>query len=352
MSKTWKKMLALLLATIMATLSLTACASQGQQPSTNEQNNDVASGGPATGTEDPYASWPEKPITLVVPFGAGGEADLMGRLCAQYLNKEFGWEVVVQNIAGSSGTIGAAEVYNADPDGYTIMALSLEVMYANYITGKTDVDPTEFELFGNLCFDPQMLCTSASSPYTNLEELVTAAKKNPKAISWASVGANGYNQILYQLFCNAAGIDCVYVPYDSSAESKTSVLGGHEDALWGLVGGFRSSVNSGELYGIAVGKEDRTPLLPDVPTFKELGYDLVMGLHRCHQCPPGTPQEIVDKLDNAFKTIFENPEFQEAMTNDIGFELMYMNGSELNDFADDCYAQFNDAYQKMVESSN
>jgi len=294
------------------------------------------SGSGANSNTDAYADYPNGPITLIVPFGAGGEHDLVARAMVACMSKQ-GFQIVVQNMEGSSGIIGTMEAINSKPDGYTILMSSPEVLASQFATG-TAKEPLHAQLLylGNFVYDAGMICVSKNSPYNTLEELVAAAKEKPGEMNWASVGSNGKNQLDALSTMKAMDVEFNYVPYENAAKSRAAVMGGHAVVYHSYVSGAKASIEAGELKPLAVASEERVSFFPEVPTLKELGYDCIFGLTRGWDAPFDIPKEIADKLSGAMKTAFDSEEGQKALK-DMGANPYWMTGDEMMEYGKEQY---------------
>ena len=287
--------------------------------------------------------YPNKAITMIIPYGPGGGSDIMGRIIAA--NMDLGVPIVVQNVAGGSTFIGAMEAYEAKPDGYTIHLNLFESMMCMNISGVYAVPVHEGLVpIGNVVYDGSIICTAKNSKFQTLDDIVKYAKENPGDLQWASVATMGNNQLGTAQLSEAAGIEVNYVPYENASESRTAVMGGHADVVQGAISESKPYIDSGELTPIAVWLEERSSLLPNVPTLKELGYDVVNGLHRGFFAPPGTPDEIIAVLEDALKEAFDKEEVFEKLQVEQGAEMVWMTSSEVSDFFTTQFPKFKSAF--------
>lgn len=328
-----KKFAAILLAMTLS-LSLFACGGSGE--------------GDAGG--DPLANYPEKAITVIVPFQAGGEHDLTARVMAGRLREMFGWNVVIQNTSGD--VAATVEYMNGDNgDGYTLFMHSPEVMSSNLASGLfTEPYYKEMIYLGNFVYDPMCICVSVDSPYQTLEELFAAAKENPGAMNWASVGSGGKNQMDSANLWQIADVEFNYVPYDDASKGRAAVLGGHADVFHSFAAGAKATVDGGQLRVLAVGSEERLDYWPDVPTLKELGYDVVTGLTRCWDTHPDTDPAIVDFLTEKFKECLDDPETQKQLL-DMGQSPTWMTNEEMHDYAEYYYGVYTELLERLNQEN-
>ena len=323
-----KKLVALLLVMVL-TVGLAACGGG------NEQEKDISE------------VYPEKAITVIVPFSAGGEHDLTARVVAGRLNEMFGWNVVIQNTSGD--VAATVEYMNGDNgDGYTLFMHSPEVMSSNYASGLfTEAYYKDMIYLGNFVYDPLTICVAADSPYQTLEDLVGAAKANPGTLNWASVGSGGLNQMNAENLWAIADAEFNYVPYDDASKGRAAVLGGHADVFHSFAGGAKAAVESGQLRVLAVGSEERLDYWPEVPTLKEKGYDVITGLTRCWDTHPDTDPEIVEILTAKFKECLEDPETQRQLL-DMGQAPTWMTNEEMHEYAEHYYGVYSEIYARLT----
>lgn len=301
----------------------------------------------ATAQED----FPNRTITIVVPFPPGGVADQTARPVAAAMEKLLNVSVIVQNKPGAGGAVGMASVANAKPDGYTLLlALS-----------SISIIPEADKLFGRepayqmnqlapialFAADPTVLVVPADSPYKSVQDLVDAAKAQPETITYSSSGIYGTLHMAMAMFENAAGIKMRHVPFAGGGPALTAVLGGNVQALASGPGPVLPHIQDGKLRPLAVWGDQRLAALPDVPTFKELGYENVefyiwAGLF----APAGTPEPIMAKLRETARQVAESAEFKTAMEN-LQTPVVYMDAPEFQKFWDDDAKRLAEAVQRV-----
>ncbi len=274
------------------------------------------------------ADYPSKPIQLVVPYGAGGSTDVLARAIAQVAPKHFPQPVVVVNKPGGGAIPGRLDVVKSRPDGYTLLF--------GWGSGEDLVVPhqrpvpydlfKDFETVCRMSVHSVVLAVPTSSPYKTLADLVKAGKDKEMTASVSTKGA--IVDITFQLFAKAAGIKLTTVPGAGGADAITSLVGGHVDFGGGHPSEVLPHIKAGRLRALAVAFEKRDPSVPDIPTFREGGYDVVtFGSVKGVAAPKGTPKEIKAYLEKKFKDISEDAEFQKIMK-DIGQPIMYQTGAE------------------------
>ena len=286
-----------------------------------------------------HAAYPDRPVKLIVPWAAGGDTDNIFRPFAPLFQKQLGGTVVIANVKGASGTVGEREAKNAAPDGYTLFAAH-DFIHSAYYTGVTDVRYTDFEPICLVSATPSVITASPKTPWKTWQKLYADAKANPGKISvGASLGST--SQFSMALVEKAAGIKFKYVPYDGLAPRMNAILGGHIDLTDSNLT-QESKVQAGLLKFIAIMSEKRNPEIPDVPTMKELGYNVVYAVSRGILVPKGTPEAVQAKLESACLAASKDPAFAHAMS---------LQGTEVHSLGRQGYADFlreDDALYKQV----
>jgi tripartite-type tricarboxylate transporter receptor subunit TctC len=271
------------------------------------------------------AGYPDRPIKLIVPWAAGGDTDSIYRSFAPLLQKYVGQPVVVANVKGASGTVGEREAADAGADGYTLFAPH-DYVHSVYFAGLTDIRYDK--AFDPICLvasTPSIVTASASTPWKTFKDMVTYAKANPgKVTVGASLGST--SQYSMALMAKAAGIQVKYVPYDGTAPRMSALLGGHiELADSNLT--QSSKVKAGQLKFLAIMSERRNDEIPDVPTLKELGYDVEYAVNRGIMVPKGTPKDVEHTLTVACEKAAKDPAFAKAMKLQ-GTEVHYLDAGQ------------------------
>jgi len=270
------------------------------------------------------SSYPNKPINFVVPYGAGGGADSRSRQIAQKMSVILKQPIIVDNKPGAGGNIGTEFISRAAPDGYTIGMGNFAPMAVN----KT--------LFGNLRYDPEtditpivliekgplVLVVNPNSPYKTVQDIVAAAKAKPGVLTFSSGGIGGSHQLSAEIFEQNAGIDMIHVPYKSGSAGLTDLMAGNVTMMFDQMYSAMPSIKADKLRPIAITSKKRSPLLPNVPTFAEVGYPKVEVLNwQGLIAPKGTPKAIIDKLNAAANEALKDPQLRELMLsqgNEIG----------------------------------
>jgi putative tricarboxylic transport membrane protein len=266
------------------------------------------------------AAYPDRPVKLIVPWAAGGDTDNIFRPFAPGLQKVLGSPVVIANVTGASGTVGAREARNSPPDGYTLYAVH-DYIHSTYYTGVSDVKYTDFEPVCLISSTPSVLTASPKTKWTSWQELLGDAKARPGQITvGATLGSTSH--FFPALIEKAAGIKFKYVSYEGLAPRMNAILGGHIDLTDSNLT-QKGKVDAGQLKFIAIATEKRNPEIPNVPTLKELGIDVVFSVERGIMAPKGTPGDVLAKLEAACVQATKEPAFAESMKKQ-GTDVKYL----------------------------
>jgi tripartite-type tricarboxylate transporter receptor subunit TctC len=263
------------------------------------------------------APYPSKPITMIVPFPPGGVADIVGRPLAAQMEKAFKQPVVVTNRTGAGGAVGMAAAAKSAPDGYTIlMALSSISIFpvSDRIMGRAPAyEMRDFAPIALITADPTVLVVGADSPWKTLKEFVDSAKAYPGQINYSSSGVYGTLHVAMEIFANAAGIKLFHVPYQGGGPAVTALLGGQVHALASGPAAAIGQIKGGKMRALASWSTERLPLLPEIPTFKELGYDAEFYIWSGVFAPAAVPSPVLDRLRAAVREAATSAEFKAAM---------------------------------------
>ncbi len=241
-------------------------------------------------------AYPDRPVKLIIPWPAGGDTDIILRIVANGVQKHLGQPVVPTNIGGASGTKGAAEARRSPPDGYTIYAVH-DYIHTTYYTGVSDVNYWDFEPICLATSTQSILTASPKTPWKSFKEMVADAKKRPEQIS-VGVTLGSRTHFFPAMIAKEAGIKFKYVSYEGTAQRTTALLGGHIDLGESNLT-QHDKVKAGQLKFLAISAEKRHPEVPDVPTLKELGVNVVYPTNRGLMAPKGTPDAVLAKLEDA-----------------------------------------------------
>lgn len=280
-------------------------------------------------------AFPDKPISFICPWPAGGTADATMRALCSAAAKDLGQAIAVENKAGASGMIGLKAMTSAKPDGYTIGQIPISVTRFSQL-GSVQIDPnkditylarTSGQVFG--------IAVPASSKYKTLQELVQDAKANPGKITYAHAGVGGATHVGMEEFAITAGITFNHIPFKGGADALQAVLGGHVDALadsssWAV------HVESGKLRLLATWGEQRIPRFKDTPTLKEAGFNVVVDAPNGIGAPAGMPAAVTARLRQAFRLAAASAEFK-AACDKIDAPVLYLDGPDYEKYVAQVY---------------
>lgn len=265
--------------------------------------------------------WPTGPVTFVVGYAAGGSTDINARELAHVMTPVIGQQIIIDNKGGAAGSIGLRAVANAKPDGQTIFVAVGTNVIINPHVQKGMIDT--LASLAPICqiTDYQyVLVVGNSVPVKNAAELVALAKKDPEKLTYSSSGVGGNNHLAGALFAEAAGVKLTHVPYKGTGPAVADVISGQITMNFSSLPPAVSQVKGGNLKALAVTGNKRIKSLPDVPTLKEQGIDVVVTSWQGLFAPAKTPPDILDKIDKATKEAMKNPKWEEALSRD-GLEM-------------------------------
>jgi tripartite-type tricarboxylate transporter receptor subunit TctC len=273
------------------------------------------------------AEYPEKPIEIIVGYAAGGGTDVMARTVGKFLETALGGSasVVIKNEPGAGGQIGFTHVATAKPDGYTLGTFNLPAALALTFDREADYDVDSFTYLANFVEDPNTIVVSASSGFETLDAFLAAAKADPGAITVGLSSLGGNDHFAAIMMEQASGAELTLVPFKGAALARTALIGGHVAA--GTMALSQTTAFQDELRVLAVLDDKRSPFRPDVPTAKELGYDVEMSSLRGIVAPAGLDPKIADRLRKALAEVNANPEFQ-AMMAEQGNPIAFLAGDD------------------------
>ena len=256
-------------------------------------------------------AFPNKPIKLIIPFAPGGTTDIVARIMAAKMTPLLGQPVIVENRGGAGGSIGAAEIAKAAPDGYTIGMGSVSTMGTNIVAYKNNkLDPmTQFTHITNLASVPGIIVVNKNFPQKDYKSLVAELKANPGKYSYASSGAGGVGHLAMELFLVETGTEAQHIAYKGAGPAVTDVLAGNVPIMWDNLTSSLAQIKSGNFIPIGLAFPKRIPQLPNVPTFAELGLksyeaDTWFGLVG----PANLPQDIVKKFYDVAMVVLKDPD--------------------------------------------
>jgi tripartite-type tricarboxylate transporter receptor subunit TctC len=272
-------------------------------------------------------SFPTKPVTLIVPWPAGGSSDLALRAFAEAAQKHLGQQIVIENRPGASGTLGPAQMAaTAKPDGYTVAQIPITVFRLPYMT-KTTFDPTkDFTYIAGLTGYTFGVVVQSKSPWKTFQELIDYAKANPGKVKYGTPGTGTSLHIGMEQIAKQAGVRWVQVPFKGAAETNAALLGGHVDAVADSTG-WRALVESGDFRLLVTWGAERTKNWPNVPTLKELGIPLVANSPYGIAGPKGIDPKVVQVLHDAFAKAVKEPVYLDSLQK-FDQELAYLNTAD------------------------
>lgn len=277
----------------------------------------------AVATSAAAQPYPAKPVRIVVPYTAGGPADALVRGLGQKLSDKWGQQVIVDNRPGANEIVAADLVAKAPPDGYTFLLASDAVFTLNqYLYSKLSYDPVkDFVPVGRLVTANLMLVTRPDFPANSVKEFIDYARKNPGKLSYGSVGAGGVNHLGMAWFNKLNGLSMEHVPYKGLVQGLQDIVTGRLDVMFAVIGGALPFIQSNKLKTLAVSGKARNGVVPQVPTFAEVGYpDFDASFYFAIAAPAGTPREIVDKFARDAGEIVNSQEFRDKYLVNLGFE--------------------------------
>lgn len=304
--------------------------------------------GAAALAQDDY---PSRPITMVIPFPPGGVADQTARAIITPLEKELKAAIAIRNVGGAGGAVGMAAAANAKPDGYTILLALSSISIipeADKLFGRTPAYTVDqLKPIALLGADPTILVVRADLPFKTVKEFEEAAKKEPGKYSFSSSGVYGTLHMAMAMFTSAADIKLKHVPFNGAGPAVTAILGGHVDVLASGPGPVLAHIKSGKLRPLANWGTKRIAVLPDVPTFAELGYkDVEFYIWAGLFAPKDVPAPILEKLRAAVKKAAAAPEFTQAMEK-LGSPVAYLDAPEFEKFWAADAARLADAVKRV-----
>ena len=269
-------------------------------------------------------AWPSKPVTLLVPFPPGGSTDMIARTVQPKLTEKFGGTFIVENKAGAGGTIGAAQVKRAAPDGYTILVSSLgPFVIGPHLIKGAGYDPTkDFDYITVAVQAPNVLTVPANSPHKSLADVMKFLKANPDKMTFASAGNGTSDHLTAELFWQETNTKGVHVPYKGGAPAMSDLLGGQVDATFMNINTGLPNIKAGKLRALAITSTKRSPLLPDVPTMDELGFKgVTVYSWQAVAAPKGLPADIRARLHETIVATLNDPANKPKLL-DLGFEIV------------------------------
>jgi tripartite-type tricarboxylate transporter receptor subunit TctC len=302
-----------MLVVVLLVFSFAGCSNGTTETAPSDEAKDSSE--PVAEEKEDEIAFPEKSITIIVPYSPGGSSDLSARPLAEAMGKSIGQSVVVMNKPGASGSIGAAEAVGSAPDGYTLFNGSngnTEILPYTRDVGYTaaDLKPVARTVTAGLT-----VAVGKNSPFNTLEELIAYAKENPGTLQCGTPGVAGLHHLTLEAFKDSAGIDIVNVPFEGATPAMAALLGGHIDMTISTTVEVSGHYKTGEMKILATsqaGSPERLEAMPDIPSFTELGIDIMLGSWYGILVPKDTPDEIVNILTKEIEKALESPDVLNA----------------------------------------
>ncbi len=258
------------------------------------------------------AKYPSKNITFVVWSSAGSPLDVFMRQLAQAASKELGQNIVVENRTGGSGAVAMSYVQSLPADGYTILSTTGSMTFT-MAEGKAPFKADDFQMLMTAQAEPSAIAVLSDSPLKTLEDFVKAMKEKPGKLSIGGYASGGFHNFVMHRFKKAAGFEATWVPFEGGNDALTALLGKHLDVAFLTPSTALSQIQQGKVRLLAISTPERSPNFPDVPTFKEKGYDVVEMLWRGVMAKKGIPDDVIKTLNDAFTKAMDSPEFKKYM---------------------------------------
>jgi tripartite-type tricarboxylate transporter receptor subunit TctC len=292
-------------------------------------------------------TYPNRQITMMVPFGAGGSTDIVGRITAQAMAKNLGVPVVVLNKGGVGGTLGTQQATTMPADGYSILMSTTSTLVVGPLTNDTvKYDPIKsFEHIGMIAETPYVLVVSNKSGVGSVKELIELAKKNPGKLNYGSAGQGSTTHLAALMFLNATGVKMEHIPYSSNADSTKAVMADEVQVLFGSMPAVLAQIKANSIKALAVGTTTRSAEIPDVPTMQQAGVagyraSLWLGL----SAPANTPAAVIARLSKSLNEVVSDPAVAKQLAN-TGADATIMSQPEFKKLI----AAELDIYKKIVD---
>lgn len=290
--------------------------------------------------------FPTKPIELVIPYGPGGSHDLTARAIASVAQQYLGQPLLVVLKPGGGGAVGSQAVIRARPDGYTIMLGGTGPNTIFALVQKAPIGPDQFTPIARINSSPPVFAVRAEAPWKTMREALDYMKKNPGKFNFANTGPWGAGDFPMRMVARAAGVEYNNIPFDGGGPATLAVLGGHADATFSFTAQLMPQVTAGKMRALAVTGPARARELPQTPTLKEEGVDVVFTMWRAVVGPKGLPPAVVAKLESAFRKISEDKQFQEQIRQ-LGDDVQFQTGKEF----EATWRQEWDAFSRIVAAA-
>ena len=293
--------------------------------------------------------FPSKVVKVIVPFPAGGSADVLARIVGEKLSAKWGQPVVVENRAGAGGNIGAESVYRADPDGYTLLSSPPGPLSINHNLYKSlPYDPAKFVPISVLAIVPNVITAKMDLPANSVKELIAYAKANPGKVIYASQGNGSTSHLSAQMFASMAGVEFTHVPYKGEGPALVDIVAGRVDIFIGNIAAALRFQQAGKVKFLGVASERRSPVAPDIPTVGEAGLPgFIASAWFAFVAPPGTPNAIVQQVNAALVEALKMPDVRQRYL-EQGAEPVGNSTAEMAAFVREEMAR----WQGVIKSAN
>lgn len=277
------------------------------------------------GCSEKPEDYPSKSIEIICPYSPGGGSDTFGRAVADGFNRIFKETTVVTNRTGGSGQVGASYVIGKKNDPYTLITANSGDVSTWF---DMDINVKSFKNIAIIAWDINVLLVSADSPYYSLDDLIEAAKSDPSKITLGGTSVGSDSHTLMLMLQDGADFEATYVPFEGGGEVTSALLGGHISCSWSNPSEALGLIETGKVRALGVASNERARSMPDVPTMKEQGYDVVWSQYRGLQAPPELDEAYVEILADAMRQVSESPEFQELAKNNY-WEIDFVSGDDM-----------------------
>ncbi|MCK9917712.1 tripartite tricarboxylate transporter substrate binding protein [Microbacteriaceae bacterium K1510] len=307
---------------------------------------------PAAGTQ--AADWPDKPVRMIVPFGAGATADIMARIVGEKLSQAIGQPVIVDNRTGAGGNVGAAVVARSDPDGYTLLLSGSPTHSVGpHLFKKLSYEPMkDVPPVAMIAAGTNLLVVKPSLPVKSVKDLIALARGKPEQLTYSSAGIGTSGHLAAELLQKASSVVMRHVPFRSGSEAVTAVMSGEVDFMFFTLPALMPQVEAGQLRAIAVTSLTRSRLLPNIPTVAEEGYPGFEALAwYAVFAPRGTPGAVTARLGDEIKKILDMPDIEGKMLK-LGVEPNYMNAEQLTRYIETDSKKWGDLIKQAGIAAN
>lgn len=278
------------------------------------------------------AGYPEKPITFVIPYSAGGSSDMLVRGLQPYVEKSMGVSLVPKNVEGGGGAVGISQaVFSSKPDGYTV-TLPSNAIFGLQALGNVPWKYQDFETIARIITEDYTITVRADSDWKTLDDFIKYSKANPGKVKMGFSGFGSSTHVVAAAFAEKFGLEFQYVPYQGGSKTVAATMGGHIDANTHHPAEIKSGVDAGKIRVLAVMGDKRSNLFPNVPTLKELGHNWVVSQWRGISVAKGVPAEVKAKWEEAIKKASADPAYQKFVVEQMGGTVAPLFGKDLDKY--------------------